>query len=202
MLAINFLMISFRLVLMLPCAILLPSLIKSSTWVKPFAVLLIFIFLVKHSSGQSFLSYHTCRWKTTVPGTFSASRTKGRQFDDLVNAIERKEFMSINVSVGWSVITASPLYSFFSSFVQQKIRDRRFSALVSQFSAMKKHGIVTKYSVPNKTFSVTIVYSTYTSHTKDVSKLCYITGMVFGTVQKRSVFSSSAMVISPIASTR
>lgn len=124
---------------------------------------------------------------------YPISRTRRRQIDDQMNDIEKKAFMSINASIGWLGITTSPLCSFYASHLQQKIREKRVSALLSQFSALrtlKKNGTVTKYPQPsfNGDSKLTLVAFADASHTKDSSQLFYIVGLVVGPVQKGSEF--------------
>lgn len=124
---------------------------------------------------------------------YPISRTRRSQIDENMNDIERKAFMSINASIGWLGITVSPLCSFVSSYLQQKMGHCRISALSSQFSALKtlkKHGTQTKYigDMPMGRTQCTLVAFADASHSKDSSQLCYLIGLFISPVEKGTPF--------------
>ena len=51
---------------------------------------------------------------------YPISIIRRRQCDEKVNEVELKSFTSINASIGWLGITASPLCSFYAGLLQQK----------------------------------------------------------------------------------
>lgn len=63
--------------------------------------------------------------------------TPGRQVSNAMNEVERWALMSISTCIGWFRITASPLSSFYISFLQQKISSCHVSALFRRFTALK-----------------------------------------------------------------
>lgn len=123
---------------------------------------------------------------------YPISRPRRCQLDDVMNEIEVKSFMSINTSIAWLGITASPYFSFFSSYLQQKMSQRHVGALISQFLAlkkMKKSGTVTSYTRPTEcNLKPTLVAFAGASHTKESSQQCYIVGLVYGNMGKGFVF--------------
>lgn len=77
---------------------------------------------------------------------YPLSRVRRRQYDEVMNAIERSAFMSVNASIGWLGITSSLLCAFHSSFLQKKLSNACVSSLMAQVNSLqvlKRHGTLT-----------------------------------------------------------
>lgn len=123
---------------------------------------------------------------------YPLSRVRRRQSDEVLNAIERSAFMSINASIGWLGITTSVLCAFHSSSLQQKLPNARVSSLMSQVAALnqlKRYGTLASYVCPPADVSsdVTLVAFADASHSAAASQLCFVTAIVFGKIQQGSV---------------
>lgn len=49
------------------------------------------------------------------------SRTRRAQPEAEINQLERSNYMSVAASINWLSMTASPLFSFYISYLQQKL---------------------------------------------------------------------------------
>lgn len=58
--------------------------------------------------------------KLGVIETFLLTRCRRRLPDETRTSVERSSFMSVNSSIGWLWISASPLCAFYSSYLQQR----------------------------------------------------------------------------------
>lgn len=116
---------------------------------------------------------------------YPMTRTRRRQIDEVMIDTEEKSFRTINSSLGWHGFTVPPLCSFYSSYSQQKISDRRIPALQSQFSGLrvvKKHGTQLAYLITHRRKEMNLVFFADVSRTKESSQLCYIIGLAVGPV--------------------
>lgn len=85
--------------------------------------------------------------KLTSIKLYPTSHSRCRAVEEPINEIEGKAFMSINSSIWWLGITASPLCCFYSFYLQQKIYSCQVSTISSQLNALrilKKHGTLSK----------------------------------------------------------
>ena len=75
-----------------------------------------------------------------------------RECDDELNAIEKTAFASVNSSLGWIGMAASPLCSFYESYSQQKAPQIKISHLIEQINILRKlKKLNTKMSYPRPT---------------------------------------------------
>lgn len=132
--------------------------------------------------------------KLNVLETYPLSRCRRKQVDENVNEIERKSFASINASVGWLGVTASPFCALFSSYMQQlapKACVRHLLYQTNHLRNLKKLGTTVKYchrpsTLPNEKVSV-LVFSD-AGRTCDYGQLCFIAGLLFGDISEGSIF--------------
>lgn len=101
--------------------------------------------------------------------------------------------MSINSSIGWLEITASPLVPFYASHLKQKLKESKASALMAQSSALtllKSFDTVNSYiRLPKGTQrELSPVAFADPGHSDSASQLCYIVGFVIGNVKQSSFF--------------
>lgn len=75
--------------------------------------------------------------KLNVLEPYLLSRVRRKQTESRLTMVERSAFMSLNSSLGWLGISASPFCSFCSSYLQQKLTDGLVSALISQTNALR-----------------------------------------------------------------
>ena len=121
------------------------------------------------------------------------SRSRRREIDEQLNDIERSSFMSVNASINWLGITASPLCAFYSSYLQQRMPINNVGNLTLQSAVLRKLqkiGTLTCYPTPPKNQSVTIsaVVFADAGKTEDHGQLSYIGGILLGPLKKGSHF--------------
>lgn len=95
---------------------------------------------------------------------YPIDRIKRKQMDELTNAIETSAFCSINGSIDWIVVAASPFCALVSSYLQQKLSGLKVRTIFEQInrvSFLKKMGTTIKYRRPTdeKSVSSVLLYS-------------------------------------------
>lgn len=99
--------------------------------------------------------------------------------------------MFVNTSIGWLIVTSSILCALYSSHFQQKLKDARVTAIISQLSALtvlKRYGPLSNYVHSDRSCSpVMLLAFAYAIHSVYVSHLCYIVYVVFGEINIGSV---------------
>lgn len=123
---------------------------------------------------------------------YPLSRVHRRQVCEEMNEIESSSFMSINDSIGWLCITSSLLCAFYSSHLQQKLRDACVSALMAQssaFNVLKRQGTLSTYIRPPSSSrnQVTLIAFADAGHADTASQLCFVIGLFYGEIKKGSV---------------
>lgn len=89
-----------------------------------------------------------CDHKLDIMDSSPLSSVIRLQLDCKVNDVDTKSIKSINGSIGSIGITISPICSFYSSILHQKIMDRKVSAIVSQcnyINILQHLGTLVKY---------------------------------------------------------
>lgn len=82
---------------------------------------------------------------------YTLSRERRRNSEKDVNQLERNSFMLLNSSLSWIGTAASPLCSFYSSYLQQKcpnIKVKHISEQSSILRKLKRIGTSIKYVRP------------------------------------------------------
>ena len=101
--------------------------------------------------------------------------------------------MSINSSIGWIGITASPLCYFYSSYLQQQLPNATISTLTNQarcLTILKRHGAITSYPRPplNTAFPISVCIFADAGRVCDHGQLSCLAGILLGQLQKDSPF--------------
>lgn len=91
--------------------------------------------------------------KSNALECFILSSVRRRQCDSPMSVVEKFSFMSVNSSIGWLGVAASPLCAFYESHLQQRMSYHTVNALRSQSNyllLLKKLGILIRYPAPPK----------------------------------------------------
>lgn len=109
-----------------------------------------------------------------------------KQHDQNMNELEKKAFMSINSSLGWIGTAASPLCSFYSSYLQQKAPELRFKNLIEQYNILRKlkrnrTTITYKRTDLNKELSISVLSFSDASKIDENGQIGILTGLLIGT---------------------
>ena len=121
------------------------------------------------------------------------TRSRRREIDEQLNDIEKSSFMSINASINWLGITASPICAFYSSHLQQRTPENNVGNLLLQSAALRKLqkiGTQSCYPKPphNTPVTVSIVVFADAGKTGDHGQLSFIGGLLLGPLTKGSNF--------------
>lgn len=121
------------------------------------------------------------------------TRSRRREIDQPLNDIERSAFMSINASINWLGITASPICAFYSSHLQQRTPINNVGNLLLQSAVLRKLqkiGTQTCYPMPpsNKPVTVSAVVFADAGKCDDHGQLSFIGGILLGPLKKGSQF--------------
>ena len=111
----------------------------------------------------------------------------------MINEIELKAFASINASIGWLGVTASPFCAQVSSYLQQLAPNATVKELILQANMLrklKKIGTVASYKRPGAVDeqNISVVVFSDAGRTSDHGQLCYIAGVLFGGLKEGSIF--------------
>lgn len=97
--------------------------------------------------------------------TFPLSRIRRRQSDSKLNDIEKASYISVDSSSGWLGIDASPPFSFYGSYLQQKVPSLNVRSVMTEdryLRILKSHGTSICYPTPpasvNHTTSILIFF--------------------------------------------
>ena len=124
---------------------------------------------------------------------FSFARSRRKEQEELLNDIEKSHFASINSSLGWIGSAASPLCSFYASYLQQKAPKPCVKHLVEQnniLRSLKKHGTTIRYLRPEvkKADELTLVIFADASKSDQNGQIGVLCGLMFGNMSPESVF--------------
>ena len=117
------------------------------------------------------------------------TRSRRREIDQPLNDIERSAFMSINASINWLGITASPICAFYSSHLQQRTPINNVGNLLLQSAVLRKLqkiGTQTCYPMPpsNKPVTVSAVVFADAGKCDDHGQLSFIGVILLGPLKK------------------
>ena len=124
---------------------------------------------------------------------YPIDRYRRKQMEEKLNAIELTSFRSLNSSISWIGVAASPFCSFASSYLQQKLPDTTVSDLVAQLNItreLKKLGSSLKFKRPcdKKLYSLSILVFADASRKEDRGQLGYICGLLIGDISLGSIY--------------
>lgn len=105
--------------------------------------------------------------------------------DEIVNEIDKRNFSCTNSSLGWIVSAASPLFSFYTSYLQQKAPSITVSSLVDQitiFRKLKKLGTSISYPIceDSEYCVISVLIFSDVSKIDENGKIGIITGLLIG----------------------
>lgn len=120
-------------------------------------------------------------------------RIRRRQVDSACTDVEKSSFMSVNSSLGWLGITASPLCMFYASHLQQMMPSVTVSSVMSQIKylrLLKKCGKHIAYPPCPKSGSlpVSVLVFSDAGRRLDSGQLSYFAGLLVGNFQQGSLF--------------
>lgn len=121
---------------------------------------------------------------------YAITPVRHRQFDEQLNTIEKRTFMSLNSSISWLETVFLPLCAFYTSYLQQKLPDCQVKSLICQLNSLKtvkRHGTLTMYPELQSDI-INLVAFADASHSRNGSQLCYIIGVLYGDVKQGNVF--------------
>ena len=120
------------------------------------------------------------------------TRLRRQEHDSELNAVERSAFMSLNSSIGWLGIAASPFCAFYASHLQQKLPDARVSVLSLQangLKVLKKLGTSISFPKPMKgPHAVSIAVFADAGRLEDHGQLAFVSGLLIGPLALDSTF--------------
>lgn len=124
---------------------------------------------------------------------YPIDRLRRKQINETLNKVELHAFRSVNSTLGWIGNSASLFCALYASHLQQKSPEPIVKDLISQINAvklLKKLGSVVLYKRPTfaKESNVAILVFSDASRSHDTGQLCYIAGLLFGTMNAKSVF--------------
>ena len=130
---------------------------------------------------------------------FPISRARRKNGTHHLNSIEQKAFNSLNSSLGWLGIAASPLCSFYSSYLQQRAPTATVSDLISQINylrVLKKTGTAIHFALPEGTRSAqaSIMVFSDAGRKFDHGQLSVLAGLLLGDTEKYSVFHTLSWI--------
>jgi len=107
--------------------------------------------------------------------------------------MEKSAFASSNSSLGWIGTAASPLCSFYSSYLQQKAPGTKVCHLVEQINTirkLKKLGTTISYPRPvdNQDYEMSILVFSDASRTEESGQLGILTGLLVGKMQNNVIY--------------
>lgn len=148
-----------------------------------------FFFGLQVEQKDSFYITFGTNQKLNALDAFPISRARRKDGNDQLNAIEQKVFNSLNSSLGWLGISASPVYS---SYPQQQAQTATVTNLISQINhlrAQKKAGMKIRNTLSDNFHSAqeSILVFSDAGQKEDHSQLSVLAGLLLGGPEDRSV---------------
>ena len=130
---------------------------------------------------------------------YEFSRQRRKQIEEPINYLEKNAFMSFNSTLGWIGSTVSPLCSFYSSYLQQKLPGTKVKHIIEQNSIIKKlqkqgTGIVYPRPPLNKEFQLSVVVFADASKSNENGQLGIVTGLLIGDLCEGSVLHNISWI--------
>ncbi len=130
--------------------------------------------------------------KMEAVSEYPLTRQRRKEPEMKLNDMERSEFASVNSSLGWIGTAASPLCSFYSSYLQQKAPHTTVSNLTEQISIvrkLKKYGTSISYPRPtDKTkYKLSILVFSDASRVDENGQIGLLAGLLVGEMEKQSI---------------
>lgn len=126
---------------------------------------------------------------------FNLSRSSRKESGAVLNKIEVASYMYFNSTIGWFGKSASPFWSFYDSYLQQKMPYPTAKDMVCMIKALtniQKLGTTISFSSPSMTTKITpsILIFAYTGRICDHGQLFFVSDILFGELQKESMFQT------------
>lgn len=120
-------------------------------------------------------------------GTISLLRRKDQESQ--LNSIELSSFRSLNSSIGWLGIAASPFCAFAASYLQQKGPFPTIKDMITQINmlrTLKRKGTSLRFLRPlsGKEYEISIIVFSDASRTNDYGQLGFVAGLLFGKLKQ------------------
>lgn len=124
---------------------------------------------------------------------YPLSRQRRKEYNEALTKLEKSTFASINSSLGWIGTAASPLCSFYSSYLQQKAPNTKVSHMVEQTNIlrkMKKLGTVISYPRPTdkREHELSVLVFADASRVDEAGQLGVLTGLLVGEMKSNSIY--------------
>lgn len=131
--------------------------------------------------------------KLNLIDSFPLSRVRRRQCNSSLTSVEMSAFMSVNSSIGWLGIAASPFCAFYASHLQQKMPKATVEAIMSQIRylrLLKQLGTCIVFPSPPRrgSFTVSVLVFSDAGRTVDHGQLSYVAGLLLGPMSEGSLF--------------
>jgi len=131
--------------------------------------------------------------KLTACEAYPISRARRKDQTDLLDALERKAYRSLNSSLGWIGVGLSPFCAHAASYLQQKGANPTVADLVTQINMLrllKKYGTSITFQRPSAkgNYPVSLVTFADASRPSDHGQLGTISGLLIGDLKRGSVF--------------
>lgn len=126
---------------------------------------------------------------------YEISRVRRKNMNEKLNQIEAKAFASINASIGWLGVTASPFCAQVSSHLQQHAPNATIKEMIQQINLLRKLKKVCtvatyKCPKPNASKKLSVLVFSDAGRTSDHGQLCFIAGLLVGELTEGSIFHS------------
>lgn len=131
--------------------------------------------------------------KISALEAYCPSRNRRKEIGNKLNDIELGSFRSVNSSIGWLGIAASPFCAFYASYLQQKAPKPKVEDLILQINSvklLKKLGSTIRYvnNEKNNNHGFSIIVFSDASRLIDHGQLAFICGLLIGDLKSGSVF--------------
>lgn len=115
---------------------------------------------------------------------FPLTHLSGPKIDEPQNDIERSAFMSMDSSIGWIGLSASPFFAFYASNLQQMLSGATVASLTSQANALRQlKKLGTRISFPRAGSGDDKLFVTVFADAgglRDHGQLAYVAGFLLG----------------------
>lgn len=130
--------------------------------------------------------------KLKAVSEYFLSRHRRKESDKAVSALEKSAFASADSSLGWIETVASPLCSFYASYLKQKAPAVQEHNLVKQtdiLRKLKKLGGTILYLRPadKKGYCLSVLVSADASRVDDAGQLGIVTGLLVGEMSTNAI---------------
>lgn len=125
---------------------------------------------------------------------YPITRQRRKEINSVLTSFEMSSFRSVNGSLGWLGVAASPFYSFASSHLQQRSSNTTVNDLITQINlvrSLKKKSTKVLYKRPSPgsyKLSVFAFSDAGRAYNREYGQLSFIIGILVGELEKGSTF--------------